>query len=139
MKASDVRYLVDAGPLIGWLNQRDQWHAWSVRALRSADDVLWTSEAVFVEACYLLGENSREVAALVGLVQETRLHVLPSVGENSDRLQALLAKYDVMDVSDASLVILSELFPRASVLTLDVRHFAVYRRFRDEQIPVIHP
>lgn len=44
-----------------------------------------------------------------------------------------------MDVSDASLVILSEQFPRAMVLTLDVRHLTVYRRFREEPLPLIHP
>lgn len=29
----DVRTLVDAGPLIRWLNAGDQWHEWSVSAL----------------------------------------------------------------------------------------------------------
>lgn len=139
MKASDVRYLVDAGPLIGWFNQRDQWHAWSGQALQAVDDVLWTSEAVFMEACYHLGGNSREVAALVQLVQDELLQVLPTVGEHADRAQSLLAKYNVMDVGDASLVILSELYPRAKLLTLDMRHFVLYRRFRDEPLPLIHP
>jgi predicted nucleic acid-binding protein len=29
----EVRTLVDAGPLIGWLNATDQWHDWSVQTL----------------------------------------------------------------------------------------------------------
>ncbi|MFU8894644.1 MAG: hypothetical protein ACNA8L_13570 [Luteolibacter sp.] len=29
----EVRCLVDAGPLIGWLNASDQWHDWAVKTL----------------------------------------------------------------------------------------------------------
>jgi uncharacterized protein len=139
VKASDVRYLVDAGPLIGWINQRDQWHAWSVQILRAVDDRLWTAEATLVEACHHLGANTREVSALIGLVQAGGLVVLPVVGTQADRLQALLSKYPMMDVGDASVVILSEQFPLAKVITLDVRHFSVYRRYRNEPLPLIHP
>ena len=139
MKASAVRYLVDAGPLIGWFSRRDQWHDWSVQALRTADDRVWTSETVFAEACYQLGQNTPEVAALVEIVEGGQLQVLATVGTNAARLRGLLAKYPDMDVCDASIVILSEQFPAAKVLTIDVRHFTVYRRFRNEPIPLIAP
>ncbi|MEO5960324.1 MAG: PIN domain-containing protein [Opitutaceae bacterium] len=139
MKASAVRYLVDAGPLIGWLNRRDQWHEWSVQALRLADDRLWTSEAVFAEACYQLGQNSAEVDALIALVEGGQLEVLATVAATASRLRALMAKYPMMDICDATLVALSELYPRATIITLDVRDFTVYRRYRNEPIPLIQP
>lgn len=85
MKASDVRYLVDAGPLIGWFSRRDQWHDWSTQAV---DDVLWTSEAVFAEACYQLGGNTLEVAALVELADGGQLRLLPALGVATGRLRA---------------------------------------------------
>ena len=139
MKASDVRYLVDAGPLIGWFSRRDQWHEWSTQALQSVDDVLWTSEAVLAEACDQLGGNTSEVAALVALADRGHLRLLPALGVATGRLRALLAKYPRMDVCDASLVLLSEAHPGAKIVTLDVRDFGIYRRFRNEVLPLICP
>jgi uncharacterized protein len=139
VKASDVRYLVDAGPLIGWFSRRDQWHDWSTRALRAVDDVLWTSEAVFTEACYQLGGNTPEVAALVELADGGHLQLLAPLGPATGRLRMLLAKYPHMDVCDASLVLLSEQYPTAKIVTLDVRDFTVYRRYRNEVLPLICP
>lgn len=139
MKVSDVRYLVDAGPLIGWFSRRDQWHDWSTQALQAVDDVLWTSEAVFAEACYQLGGNSAEVLALVELMDSGHLRLLSPLGSATSRLRLLLAKYPRMDVCDASLVLLSETYSAAKIVTLDVRDFSVYRRFRNEPLPLICP
>ena len=44
-----------------------------------------------------------------------------------------------MDAGDASLVVLSERFPKAKIITTDVRDSTVYRRFRNEPLPLIHP
>jgi hypothetical protein len=93
VKASDVRYLVDAGPLIGWFSRRDQWHAWSTQALLAVDDVLWTSESVFAEACYQLGGNTPEVAGLVELADSGHLRLLASFSLATSRLRSRLAKY----------------------------------------------
>lgn len=139
VKASDVRYLVDAGPLIGWFSRRDQWHDWSTQALRSIDDVLWTSEAVFAEACYQLGGNTPEVTALTELADSGHLRLLQALGVATSRLRVLMAKYPRMDVCDASLVLLSEMHPEARIVTLDVRDFGIYRRFRNEALPLICP
>lgn len=139
MQASDVRYLVDAGPLIGWFSRRDQWHDWSTRALQAVDDVLWTSEAVFAEASYQLGGNTPEVAALAELADSGHLRLLSPLAQATGRLRTLLAKYPRMDVCDASLVLLSEMHPPAKIVTLDVRDFSIYRRFRNEPLPLICP
>jgi hypothetical protein len=44
-----------------------------------------------------------------------------------------------MDAADASLVVLSELFPKAKVITTDRRDFTVYRRFKRQRIPAVFP
>ena len=50
----------------------------------------------------------------------------------------LLAKYTEMDAGDATLVVLSELFPRAKLITLD-NDFRRYRRLRNQSIPLVMP
>ena len=44
-----------------------------------------------------------------------------------------------MDAGDCSLVILSELLPRATVITTDTVHFRVYRRFRNQALLLLTP
>jgi len=55
------------------------------------------------------------------------------------RMDELLKKYPQMDAGDASLVVLSELYPRAKIITVDTKDFTVYRRSRDQRLPLIHP
>ena len=50
----------------------------------------------------------------------------------------LLAKYPQMDAGDATLVVLSELCPRARLITLD-DDFRRYRRFRNQAVPLVMP
>ena len=50
--------IVDAGPLIGWLNANDQWHEWSVSTLSARRGPLHTTEIVLGEACWHLGVQS---------------------------------------------------------------------------------
>ena len=63
-----VKTLVDAGPLIGWLNSSDQWHRWSVDALKARRGALHTTEVVLGEACHQLGGNTATVQALLTLL-----------------------------------------------------------------------
>lgn len=138
MKVSDPSYLVDAGPIAGLFNLKDQWHAWSVAALTVIDEPLSTTETAWAEVCHLLGRDRRCLHAAIDAIQEGRI-VLHSGWRDPARLKFLLQKYPQMDAGDASLVVLSEKFPRAKLITVDVRDFTVYRRFRDERLPLIHP
>jgi predicted nucleic acid-binding protein len=134
-----VRTLVDAGPLIGWLNASDQWHDWSVAVLSKVRRPVHTSEVIMGEACWNLGGNSRPAHALLTLVRRGAIQLLHPWPDHLERTQGLMIKYPAMDAGDASLVVLSELFPRAVVITTDRADFSVYRRFRSQKIPVIFP
>lgn len=50
-----------------------------------------------------------------------------------------MGKFDRMDICDGSLVVLSEQYPAAKIITVDVRDFTVYRRFGRESLPLIMP
>ena len=71
-----VRALVDAGPLIGWLNTSDQWHAWSCSVLSKVRGPLHTSEIILGEACWNLGGNTRPAHALLTLVRLGAIRLL---------------------------------------------------------------
>lgn len=135
----DVKTLVDAGPLIGWFNASDQWHGWSVEALRSRQGALHTTEIVLGEACHHLGGNTAAVHALLTLVRQGALVLHSLWPKHLLHTQELMAKFERMDAADASLVVLGELHPRAKLVTVDARDFRIYRRFGNELIPLMAP
>lgn len=138
MKASAINYLVDAGPIVGLLNEADQWHDWSHGVLTSLDDVVDTTETIWAEVCHHLKRDRKTLLAAAESVRQGRI-VLHSGWRDPSRVVALLERYAQMDAGDASLVVLSEEFPRAKIITTDVRDFTIYRRFRNEPLPLIHP
>lgn len=134
-----AEFIVDTGPLIGWINSRDRWHAWSVAAMEALEPPLLTCEAVVAEAVWQLGASREAVDRLYGLVEAGALRIVDLLPEHTPHIRALSAKYPEMDFCDAAVVRLSEIFPRATVITTDSAHFAVYRRFRDRRLALIHP
>jgi predicted nucleic acid-binding protein len=110
-----------------------------VTTLSSRRGPLHTTEIILGETCYHLGGNSAPVQALLTLVRDGGI-VLHSIWpRHLVRTQILLSKFDQMDAADASLVVLSEQFPKAKVVTIDGRHFGIYRRRENEALPIISP
>ncbi len=139
MKASAINYLVDAGPLVGFLDADDQWHAWSTQALAVIEEPLVTTETVVAEACHHLRKLRPALGVIPRLIAEGRLLLIPVLAEYPARIGQLLAHYPKMDAGDATLVVLSEIFPRAKLITLDTRDFRYYRRFRNQALPLLAP
>ena len=138
-KASVAEFIADTGPLVGWINSRDQWHGWSVGVMEALMPPLLTCEAVIAEASWQLSPSREAVDRLYGLVEAGAVRVIDLLPEHMPHLRALSAKYPQMDFCDAAVVRLAEIFPRATVITTDSAHFTVYRRFRDKPLPLIHP
>ena len=139
MKASAIRYIIDAGPLVGALSLRDQWHIWSAGVVATLDEPVFTTEVVFGEACHLLKLERAALLALIRQVIDGRLNLVPVWAAHGVRASKLLTGYSQMDAGDASLVVLSELCPHAKIITIDVKDFTIYRRFRNEPLLLIHP
>ncbi len=139
MKASAVRYLLDAGPLVGALSRHDQWHEWCALVIATLDEPVFTTEIVFGEVCHLLKAERAALRVAIRQVTRGRLVLVPIWAAHGARADELLAQYPQMDAGDASLVVLSEQHPRARIITVDARHFTIYRRFRHEPLPLIHP
>jgi len=135
----EVKTIVDAGPLVGWFNAGDQWHSWSVDALRRRSGPLHTTEIVLGEACHHLGGNTAPAQALLTLARQGGIILQSIWPAHLQRTQELMAKFERMDPADASLVVLSELHPKAKIVTVDSRDFRIYRRLRDQPLPLIVP
>ena len=113
MKVSAINYLIDAGPLIGFLDRDDQWHERSTQTLEVLDEPLATTETAVAEACHHLRKLRSALVVIPRLIAEGRLLLLPVLSEKPRRVEELLGKYPLMDTGDATLVVLSELCPRA--------------------------
>jgi uncharacterized protein len=132
--------LIDTGPIVAFLNQRDRYHRWAVETLATLAPPALTCEAVLSEAAYLvraLPGGPEKVLELVGrgVVKPTfRLEA------EVDAVKALLARYRSvsMDLADACLVRMSEQHD-AVLVTLDSEFRSVFRRHGRSAIPVIMP
>ena len=65
-------HILDTGPLVGWINRRDQWHAWSVSVMEGLTPPLVTCESVIAEAAWHLRESREAVDQLYSLVVAER-------------------------------------------------------------------
>jgi predicted nucleic acid-binding protein len=135
----EVKTIVDAGPLIGWLNAADQWHEWSVSLLSTRRGPLHTTEIVLGEACWQLGRNTQPVHALLDLVRKRALMLARPWPEHLAATQQIMLKYPSMDAADASLVSLAEMSAKAVLITTDRRDFEPCRGLRNRALKLVLP
>ena len=133
----EIKTIVDAGPLIGWLNAADQWHEWSVAALSARRGPLHTTEIVLGEACWHLGGNTQPAHALLDLVRKGAIVLARPWPEHLAGTQQIMLKYPLMDAADASLVSLAEMSPKAALVTTDRRDFEPCRGRRNRALKLI--
>ncbi len=100
---------------------------------------LITCEAVVAEAAWQLGKWRDAVDQLYGMVEAGAVRIVDLLPEHVPHLRALSAKYPEMDLCDAAMVRLAEIFPKAKVITTDSGHFTAYRKFRDKPLNLVHP
>lgn len=131
--------ICDTGPLVAFLNRRDPYHDWAVALLKQVRPPLLTSEAVLTEAAYFLREDKLPLDPLFELLARDALRLAFDLSAHWPRVRTLLARYDRMDLADASVVVMSELHTRAPVLTVDGRDFSVYRRHDRQVIDFVAP
>jgi predicted nucleic acid-binding protein len=99
-----------------------------------------TGEIVLAEACYLLAQSQRAVDQILALPVLGRVLVEPVLISESEFVRSAVAKYwPNMDVADGCVLQLADRFPRAKIITTDVRDFSIYRRRRGQLFDLIHP
>jgi hypothetical protein len=123
---------------VAFCNRRDRYHQWAKDIASRVTEPLITCEAVLAETAYHL-KSSAIVIALV----ETRLVQLDFLMDNHlGRMGALAASYSDLrpDLADLCLIVMSEQpdNEKLPVITID-RDFLIYRRHRDQPLPVLMP
>lgn len=123
--------LVDSGPLVAWLNERDKHHALADAFFLTRTERLVTTWAVCTEVCHLSPRQSRtRFLRWIALGGATVWHI---PDEQAAVLADLMDRYaDLpMDMADASLVWLAGQVESYDIATLDRKDFAVYRGSRN--------
>ena len=131
------KIIVDTGPLVGFVDRSDQWHDWAKAQFDRLPSPMLTCESVLSEASYLLNGQTDQLFEMIDI---GALEIAPLFPEHNHRLRNLMHSYAPrMQLADACIVHLSELHPSAGVLTTDVADFRIYRRNRNEKLPLIVP
>jgi uncharacterized protein len=133
------RVILDAGPLVAWFCTRDSHHAWAAQVFEGLPNGALVCETVLAEACHLAAKDGVAPSTVLRLVEQNDLVLIPLAVE-IPRIRALLECYaDVgMDLGDACVVRLAELYPEAAVCTTDA-DFQFYRKNTRETIPLLAP
>ncbi len=130
--------VLDTGPLVAMLAPREPRHRWAKQALEVKGRVV-SCEAVMSEAFFLLRSSESGSRALRAMLKEELIELLPLTREVG-AITRLMDRFSSVPMSfaDGCLVRISELLPRAAVVTLD-SDFRVYRRNGREVIPLLAP
>lgn len=137
---ANPRYILDTGPLVAFANAADEHHAWAREVLNALGEAPVTCEIVLAEACYLLANSQRAVDLVLALPGQGRVSIESVFPNESEAVRAAVSKYwPTMDVADGCVLQLADRFPRAKIITTDLRDFSIYRRTRGQPLNLIHP
>jgi uncharacterized protein len=135
-----VKTLVDAGPIIAFWNRGDKHHAWAVENFSALRPPAFTTEPIIAEACHFIVGSGKSPRPLLRQIETAIFQIPFQLPEHAGAIASLIDKYEGrMDLGDATLVRLSELFDECQVLTTDYTDFSFYRRNGRQTIPLITP
>ena len=133
--------LLDTGPLVAYLNRREQTrHPWAKRIFARRPAPFYTCEAVLCEAAHLLKREQGGRGRFQAFLKRAALDVSFSYAAHAERITELMKTYadTPMDFADACLVALYETKSDAQVLTTD-DDFRIYRAADGKALDVIMP
>lgn len=135
-----ARTLIDAGPVVAFLNRHDAWHSWAADQFRQTSHFI-TCEPVLAEVCARLAYEGIDQWKVLDLLNLGVLVLEFDLRRRTDRVKALMEKYgdQPMDLADGCLVVMTEDSLDCTLVTLDREDFSVYRRNGREMIPFVSP
>jgi predicted nucleic acid-binding protein len=132
--------ILDASVFVSLIDRRDSYHNWAVRELAKISPPLITCEAAITETCFLLQRIFSSKEIIFSFIDKGVVQIPFHLDEEAQSIEKLLVRYQnvPMSLADACLVRMSEIYDNSAILTLD-SDFKIYRKYRNEQIPVIMP
>ena len=132
-----VKKIADAGLIIAALDRQDVHHAWGARLLQRESPPWLVCEPVLAEISASLGTPE----PVLEMLRVGDLEIGFDLGTNTAEVMALARKYrdQNIDLADACVVRMSELFRDSVVFTVDRTDFLVYRRHGRQAIPCVFP
>jgi predicted nucleic acid-binding protein len=132
-----VKGIADTGFIVAFANRNDHYHRWAVDLAAQFTEPLLTCEAVLAEAAFHL----RSPQLVLAFLREGLLDLAFNAGDHLPKLEALAKRYADRepDLADLCLILMSEMHPDHSVVTVDRDDFRVYRRNKREIIPLVCP
>ena len=127
-----MNFIADTGFIVARWSKHKLRRDWAAHCWEKAALPVLTSAANLQEAGWLL--NNHEI--ILRMVRDGDLHPILDFEKESLRLHELAAQYQPrMDVADAAIVRLSEIYPHHTVLTVDREDFSIYRRNQTQAVP----
>ena len=121
--------LVDTGIVYALADRSDAWHLKTQTYIESTHARLLAPITILPEVAYLLRDRlgSKAEEAFVRSLGSGEVGVEDIKRHDWSRIEALMAKYDVLGFVDASVVAVAERLKVAEIATTDRRHFGVVR------------
>jgi predicted nucleic acid-binding protein len=131
--------LIDSGPLVALLSERDQYHGICFAAADGLKGKFYISWAVITEAAHLLKREADAVQRLLAWIRTSELLIQPLTIDDTDDISRILHRYQDQnfDFADATLMHLAERDGIHTVFTIDHRHFAIYRTKGRKQLEIV--
>jgi uncharacterized protein len=134
--------IADTGSLVAYLDADEgKGHLFFKEQFKRVKPPLLTCEAVVAEASYLLQSRGGPHEKLVEWLESGFLDISFNLKDEAGSVLRLLNRYadQDMQLADACVVRMSEIYHRCQVATTDRRDFEVYRRSGRQVIPLLAP
>ncbi len=131
--------LLDTGPLVAYLSERDRYHDWAIETFLSLELPAITCEPVLTEACFIIERNGVPAARVLDHASRSEIRIGLRLDQEMAAIRALMERYAnvPMSLADACLVRLAEI-TGLPICTLD-SDFAIYRAHGRRALTLIAP
>ncbi|MEH1940155.1 MAG: PIN domain-containing protein [Nostoc sp.] len=132
------KILLDTGPLVAFINNRENSPDWAVNEWKKIEPPFFTCEAVITETCFILRDFYGGEGAVMSLLDTGIIQISFRISGEIGTVRELMKRYQnvPMSLADVCFIRMSELILGTCLLTLD-SDFWVYWKNKNEMMNLI--